>query len=635
MEFVMENNIWYRNFELAKQYYKENGDLLIPSNYETDGKIKLGMWISHQRSDYKNSKMSKEKIQLLEKIGMVWSIYDEQWLEYYSFAKKYYSEKGNLLIPLLYISDDGVKLGSWINTQRRQYKRGKLSKEKISLLEKIEMVWSVYDIQWYEYYNASVEYYNKNGNLLVPLRYKTTSNIKLGSWISHQRRNYKAGKLSKEKIDLLEKLEMAWDGMSATWNEMYKLAKQYYEENNNLSISSTSFVYKNASLGSWIVTQRNKYSDNTLSEDQIALLNDIGMEWVYTNNPDYVWDKNYNTVLEFYSKYKHLYIPISYVSEDGVRIGVWLYDRKLEYERNELSEDRKRKLDKLDKTWLEPINTKSSFPEQVVLFYIKKAFPSATKLKTNDISEIDIFIPELKIGIEYDGPSHKKRVKDDLKKSQICKRMGIELIRIRERELPIISDESYKIILNDYTLETLGDGIIELLIHIGVSDIDVDIKRDYIEISDNYIKAIDLGWYLRYEKLEDYYNEYGNINVPSNYKTSDGFHLGRWLSNMRSSFKNPNFQGVRLNSNKIELLDKLGMDWSPIETQWKRVYELAKNYYNENGNLLIPDNYVTDDSFKLGRWISTQRYNYKENKLSEEKILQLEKIGMVWNVRNR
>ena len=631
----MENDIWYKNYELAKQYYKEKGDLLIPSNYETDGKIKLGMWISHQRRDYKNSKISKERIEMLEKIGMVWSIYDEQWLEYYGFAMKYYNEKGNLLIPLLYISDDGVKLGSWISTQRRQYKRGKLSKEKISLLEKIEMVWSVYDIQWYEYYNASVEYYNKNGNLLVPLRYKTTSNIKLGSWISHQRRSYKAGELSKEKIELLEKIEMVWDGMSATWNEMYKLAQQYYEENNNLSISSTSFSYQNASLGSWIVTQRNKYFENTLSDDQIALLNDIGMEWVYTNNPDYVWDKNYNTVLEFYSKYKHLYIPISYVSEDGVRIGVWLYDRKLEYERNELSEERKRKLDRLDKTWLEPITTKSSFPEQAVLFYIKKAFPSATKLKTNEISEIDIFIPELKIGIEYDGPSHKKRVKEDLKKSQVCKRMGIELIRIRDCELPIISDESYKIVLRDDTLEALGDGIIELLKHIGISNINADIKRDYIEISDNYIKAIDLDWYLRYEKLEDYYNEYGNINVPSNYKTSDGFSLGRWLSNMRSAFKNPNSQGVRLNSNKIELLDKLGMDWSPIETQWERVYELAKNYYNENGNLLIPNNYVTDENFKLGRWISAQRYNYKERKLSEEKILLLEKIGMVWNVRNR
>ena len=135
-------------------------------------------------------------------------------------------------------------------------------------------------------------------------------------------------------------------------------------------LESTSYTYKNVSLGSWVVTQRKNYIQNRLSDQQIALLNRIGMEWVYTNNPDYVWEKNYKTVLEFFSKYKHLYIPINYVTEEGVRIGVWLYDRKLEYERNGLSEERKRKLDKLDKTWLESINTKSSFPEQAVMYYI-------------------------------------------------------------------------------------------------------------------------------------------------------------------------------------------------------------------------------------------------------------------------
>ncbi len=630
----MKNDNWKRNYELAKQYYTDNGDLLIPSNYEINGNIKLGLWISHQRRDHKNGKLSVDKIELLEKIGMVWSVFDEQWFEYYDLAINYYNANGNLLIPLLYITNEGVKLGSWISTQRRLYKCGKLSNEKVSLLESIGMVWSVYDIKWYEYYNASVEYYNIHGNLLVPLRYTTNSNMKLGSWISHQRRSYKTGELSNDKIDLLEKIDMVWDGMRATWDEMYKLAQQYYEENNDLSISSTSFTYHNASLGSWIVTQRNKYFKKTLSEKRIAMLNEIGMEWLYTNNPDYVWDKNYNTVLMFFSKYKHLYIPISYVSENGVRIGVWLYDQKLKYERNELSEARKRKLDLLDKTWLEPINTKSSFPEQAVLFYIKKAFPSATKLKSNEISEIDIYIPELKIGIEYDGPSHKNRVKADIKKSQVCNKLGIELIRIRDSVLPNINEKSYKIVLRDDSLEALGEGIIELLKYMRVTDIDVDIKRDYIKVSDNYIKSIDIDWYLKYEKLEDYYNKYGNINVPSNYKTSDGFSLGRWLSNIRSSIKHPNSQGVRLNSNKIELLDKLGMDWSPIETQWKRVYNIAKDYYNKHENLLIPNNYVTDDNIKLGRWISTQRYSYKENKLSEEKIYLLEKIGMIWSVRD-
>lgn len=630
----MKTLSWDEMYLQAKLYYQEYGNLLAPAKYVTADGIKLGYWISCQRKEYKTNYLSSERISLLEDIGMIWSVYDVNWYENYELARQYYIQNGDLLIPLLYTTNRGEKLGSWIGLQRKQYKGGKLSKDKIELLEKIGMTWSIYDVQWNEYYELAAEYYREHGNLLIPLRYKTIDDKKLGSWISHQRISFKSGKLSEDRIKMLEQIGMAWDGMSATWNSMYKLAKQYYEENQNLSISSTTFTYQNASLGSWIVTQRKNYSEGRLTDEQINMLNAIGMEWVYSNNPDYIWEKNYNTVLAFYSRYKHLYIPIGFVTEDGVKLGVWLHDRKYEYENNELSEDRRKKLDKLDKTWREPINTKSSFPEQAVLYYIRKAFPSATKFSAKDLSEIDIYIPELKTGIEYDGPSHANRVKNDIEKYKKCKKRGIELIRIRDSVLPAINDGSYKIVLRDTSIEALDVGIKELLKRLKVSDdaISVDVKRDYIEIADNYIKTIDLGWYMMYERLKEYKKEYGNINVPIYYKTPDGISLGHWLSNIRSSYKKPTMGNIRLTSNKIELLEELGIDWSPIESQWHNIYLFAKQYYEDNGHLLVPNTYETADKIKLGRWIGTQRTNYKEGIISEDKIKLLEKIGMVWSV---
>lgn len=187
--------------------------------------------------------------------------------------------------------------------------------------------------------------------------------------------------------------------------------------------------------------------------------------------------------------------------------------------------------------------------------------------------------------------------------------------------------------LKDDSFYALDNGIIELLDHLEKNNcISVDVKRDYIEIADNYIKSIDLDWYLMYDKLKEYHKEYGNINVPIYYKTSDGTLLGHWLSNIRSSYKKPNLGNIRLNSNKIKLLDELGMDWSPIESQWENMYLLAKQYYDDNGHLLIPDKYVTTENIKIGRWIATQRYNYRAGILSEEKITLLEKIGIIWSV---
>ncbi|MBO4616395.1 MAG: helicase associated domain-containing protein [Lachnospiraceae bacterium] len=624
---------WDEMYSYAKKYHEENGDLLIPGKYTTTEKVNLGTWIGVQRKQYKEGKMPEEKILLLEKIGMIWSVSYDRWFKNYALAKRYYIENGDLLVPQMYTTDNGEKLGFWVGLQRKQYKAGRLSKEKIMLLEKIGILWEVNVEQWNEYYALASEYYKERGNLLVPLNYKTSDNKRLGAWISYQRKSFKSGKLSEDRIELLEQIGMAWDGKSATWEAMYKVAKQYYEENHNLSISNTWFFYKGSSLGSWVVTQRKNYSKGRLTDEQISKLNDIGMEWVYSNNPDYVWEKNYNTVLDFYSRYKHLHIPINFVTEDGVRLGVWLHDRKFEYDNNELSEERKKKLDKLDKTWREPINTKSSFPEQAVLFYVRKAFPSATKFSTKGLSEIDIYIPELKTGIEYDGSSHSSRTQNDIEKTKICKRMGINLVRIRESKLPTLKDESYKIVLEDDSFSALDSGIMELLKHLNVSDtgIIVDVKKDYIEIADNYIKTIDIEWYMMYERLKEYREEYGDINVPIYYKTSDGILLGHWLSNIRSSYKNPSYGNIRLNSNKIKLLEELGIDWAPMESQWEGTYLLAKRYFEENGNLLVPDKYVTED-VKLGRWVATQRSNYKEGIISEKKIELLERIGMIWSV---
>ena len=382
---------WNEFYEEAKKYFEENGNLLIPAKYVTKNKKSLGYWISSQRINYKKNKISKEKIELLEKIGMIWNPFDSQWYIFYNLAIEYYKKNGDLLIPLDYKTIDDVNLGSWIGKQRQNYKDNKLSKEKIELLEKINMVWDPFDSQWNDFYNSLVNYYKENGNSNVPLRYITKEGKKLGYWVGTQRSYYKEGKLSKEKIELLEKVEIVWDPASTTWNETYEIAKMYFKENGNLNIPNKYF-YKNVNLGSWILTQRNNYNQNILNYNKIELLNKIGMEWDSIRSREYIWEHNYNIIVEFYNKYKHLYIPTNYMSSDGTNIGMWLFEQKTKYNNNTLSEDRKGKLDLLDKSWLEPSNTKSSFPEYAVLYYINKYFPTATKLKNEKISEIDIYI---------------------------------------------------------------------------------------------------------------------------------------------------------------------------------------------------------------------------------------------------
>ena len=60
----------------------------------------------------------------------------------YYYAKEYFIENGSLDIPANYVTKDGIKLGSWIRTQRVCYKNNDLTEERIKLLESINMLWS-------------------------------------------------------------------------------------------------------------------------------------------------------------------------------------------------------------------------------------------------------------------------------------------------------------------------------------------------------------------------------------------------------------------------------------------------------------------------------------------------------------
>ena len=152
-------NTWELNYSLAKIYFEKNGNLEIPSKFKTlngtdedKNGYNLGGWLVSQRQMYKKSKLSKEREELLEKIGMHFETRDndEVWNQMYMLAESYFKEYGNLKIKQVFktlngidYDEKGYNLGIWINTQRREYKKDKLSKEKIELLDQIGMVWEI------------------------------------------------------------------------------------------------------------------------------------------------------------------------------------------------------------------------------------------------------------------------------------------------------------------------------------------------------------------------------------------------------------------------------------------------------------------------------------------------------------
>ena len=161
MRFETRDNdeVWTQMYMLAELYFKEYGNLEIKQNFKTlngidydENGYNLGQWQSCQRQMYKKSKLSKERKDLLEKIGMRFETRDndEVWNQMYMLVELYFKEYGNLEIPSKFKTlngtdedENGYNLGIWLVSQRQMYKKGKLSPERKELLDQIGMIWEI------------------------------------------------------------------------------------------------------------------------------------------------------------------------------------------------------------------------------------------------------------------------------------------------------------------------------------------------------------------------------------------------------------------------------------------------------------------------------------------------------------
>lgn len=131
-------------------------------------------------------------------------------------------------------------------------------------------------------------------------------------------------------------------------------------------------------------------------------------------------------------------------------------------------------------------NTQTSFPEQVIFYYVQQAYVDAINRYKTENMEFDIFIPSLNIAIEYDGFAFHQDVQRDIMKAKFCKQKGIKLIRVRENGLPNIPE---CIIINriDRRNENdLDNTIYELFSLLNITNIKIDINKDRNNIIKNY-----------------------------------------------------------------------------------------------------------------------------------------------------
>lgn len=290
---------WEKGFASAQKYRTEHGDLLVPVRYRDKNDFALGEWIVYNRQRYLGGNLTQNRIERLEAIGMVWSTSNDLWEQNYAAATQYYLEHGDLEIPSVYKTTDGVWLGSWVSRQRQALNSGSsaLSSERRKLLrilfkgerrpsDPAADHGTVREANWERNFRSAARYARKYKHLLVPASYVDSDGVRLGVWISNLRAARKnrpdSYQVTPAHIKKLNSIGMVWDARDAKWGTAYQQAKAYYKAHGNLHASAN---YKSDEtgfcLGDWLRRMRewDTAHDPKLTPERRAMLDKIGMEW--------------------------------------------------------------------------------------------------------------------------------------------------------------------------------------------------------------------------------------------------------------------------------------------------------------------------------------------------------------------
>lgn len=508
---------WERYFNVTKKLAAGGQTLDVPRNWRAPDGMLVGRWLENQRmvrAGKKNGRLTAEQIARLDKLGMNWKQRLEMaWEKGYTSAKRYRDTHADLLVPVHYKDKDGFALGEWIVYNRQRYVNNSLPAERIARLEALGMVWDTSALLWDKSYAAAVQFYLQDGTLEIPVKYVTPDGMALGVWLGSQRAAYKDGTLSEEQIARLEALGVDWTNRNdRKWQTAYEAAVRYYKVHGDLNVPSEYVDEDGILLGKWVSRQRYAWQNPTRSSARVtperkALLDELGMNWEKTDS----WQHRYELAMEYKNTHGGLAIPAQYRTGDGVWLGSWLSrQHQLLRDDKKLTPERRKALKELfkgekDRRTLAPVQPSCSVREQ--------------------------------------------------------------------------------------------------------------------------------NWLDNYERAKVYFKNKGDLLVPAGYVDETKFRLGVWISNLRAARKTRP-DSFQITPEHIAMLDAIGMQWDAREAKWLCAYRRAEQYRTEHGDLLVPVNYKTEDGFCLGDWVRRMRESGvgPEKKLSAEHIGKLDALGMVWNL---
>jgi hypothetical protein len=514
---------------------------------------------------------------------------------------------------------DNKSIYYWINTQRINFEKGKLSEEYINKLNEIGFSWTaseekknvflkiVSDLKKWRLENNRwpKESIDKNESILA------RKIIKI--YLAERR-----GTLDESIKNELVNIGYEFSTNDKLWEKKYSEFKLWIEKNNKYPSEN-----ENGELYNWFCMQRHKKAKSLLSDYRIKKLNDIGFIW---SSQETNWKKNLNELKMWHIKNKFCWPSVrAHKSPEEYQLGLWLMKINSDYKNNLLSNQKIKSLLDVgyifkDRIW------QNNYDELLEFIRLKKEFPKTNnKLYTFCSREMKKYLedkmPEEHVHLFRSiGFFEQFRINGKFS-FEVCFKVFIEYVKknkhFPKNTLTIIGDYSIDshsfqtLINNKYIKNKLDDNTLHEL-----RSIDFPFRQR---------ETNEHKWNSHFEKLRNFRCSYPDRWPLSSIESENRLYLWCLFQRQHYNGKKSKLYGPYPIERK-EKLDSIGFEWGFKGSKWEENYEKYTKLIEDNPTGKIPWK-VNGKINPLYLWYYDQISLFRRNKLAKHKLELLKKTG--------
>ena len=309
---VLEHN-WEQGLHHLMKLRDRTRNLHVPNNYQTEDGFKLGLWAANIKT--RKNKLSPEKIEILDNLGFCWNKKEYSWNEGLENLHQFKRKMGNCLVSAKYVTENGFKLGVWVNSQRRRYKR--LTPGQIERLNQLDFIWDSLSLQWESGFHELKHFKQLQGHCRVPDNFKMDNGFSLGNWVKVQRKNKST--MLQDRLKQLNMLGLVWNPFDEQWEKGFKQFKLFVDCEGHCLVGDKYIDTDGYPLGNWVGTQRQ--TKKKMSISKVERLDALGFIW---NVREHRWEAGLTYLKKFKELEGHCQVKKAHETYDGFQLGSWV-----------------------------------------------------------------------------------------------------------------------------------------------------------------------------------------------------------------------------------------------------------------------------------------------------------------------